>query len=456
MRWRWPARSRSTARRSRSRRPTACSTCATGSTPPTPAPDATGVTASIVSISASEQVLILTADETGTDAQIGVADTAGSVLQDLGLIDGGGGFQNELQEARNAQLLVDGLATIIERQSNTVDDVFGGVTLSLFKAEAGTTIKLDVERDLNQVKSAIVDFVDAYNELRSFINQQALTDVPEDDETGAGILAGTSALSEVRSRLSAAVGAAVDAADPTLAVLAEIGITFQSPGQAGDPLLANTLEIDEAKLDDALLTKTDAVRALFSFQLTSSSPSVALVGLHRHHQLCRGRLHPQRRLCRWRDRVGQHRRRGRWQRRRQRRGLGQGSEGGRGRRRGPAAALHRQRRRERHPARSLGRHRRAALWRGRWPGRRDQRPARQRDRRPRGPERARPGAHRAPRAAPRARAGTPDGALRRDGDGAHHDEPAARQPAPADRIRRSIATSRHLPLDGGGHPLHLG
>jgi len=240
--------------------------------------DATGVTASIVSISDSEHVLILTADETGTDAAIGVADTGGSVLQDLGLIDGGGGFQNELQEARNALLLVDGLGTTIERQSNTVDDVFSGVTLSLFKAEAGTTIDLDVERDLNQVKSAIVDFVDAYNELRGFINQQARTDVPEDDETGAGILAGTSALSEIRARLSGAVGAAVDAADPALAVLAEIGITFQGAGQVGDPMLANTLAIDEAKLDDALLTKTDAVRALFTFRMSSSSPSVALVG----------------------------------------------------------------------------------------------------------------------------------------------------------------------------------
>jgi flagellar hook-associated protein 2 len=240
--------------------------------------DATGVTASIVSISDSEQVLILTADETGTDATISAADTTGSVLQDLGLTDGLGGFQNQLQEPLNAELLVDGLATVIERQSNTIDGIFTGVTLSLFKAEAGTTIKLDVERDLNQVKSAIVDFVDAYNELRSFINQQALTEVPEDDETGAGVLAGTSALSEVRSRLSAAIGAAVDAADPTLAVLAQIGITFQSAGQVGDPLLANTLAIDESKLDDALLTQTDAVRALFSFQMSSSSPNVALVG----------------------------------------------------------------------------------------------------------------------------------------------------------------------------------
>jgi flagellar hook-associated protein 2 len=240
--------------------------------------DATGVTASIVSISGTEQVLILTADKTGTDAAITAGDTSGSVLQGLGVIDGAGAFQSELQPAQNALIQVDGLATTIERQSNTINDVFTGVTLSLFKAEPGTTIKLDVERDLNQVKSAIVDFVDAYNELRTYINQQALTNVPEDDDTGAGILAGTSALSAARSQLSAAVGAAVDGTSPIFAVLAQIGITIQGPGQVADPTQANTLAIDETKLDDALLNQTDAVRALFSFQMSSSSPDAVLAG----------------------------------------------------------------------------------------------------------------------------------------------------------------------------------
>ncbi len=240
--------------------------------------DATGVTASIVSISASEQVLVLTADKTGTDAAITVADTSGSLLQGLGVIDGAGAFQSELQTAQNALITVDGLSTTIARQSNTIDDVFTGVTLNLFKAEPGTTVKLDVERDLNQVKSAIVDFVDAYNELRTYINQQAQTDVPDDDETGAGVLAGTSALSDARSQLTAAIGAAVDGASPIFAVLAQIGITIQGPGQVADPTQANTLSIDETKLDDALLNQTDAVRALFTFQMSSSSPDAVLAG----------------------------------------------------------------------------------------------------------------------------------------------------------------------------------
>jgi flagellar hook-associated protein 2 len=240
--------------------------------------DATGVTASIVSISATEQVLILTADATGTDATISVADSAGAVLQSLGVLDGGGAFKNELQAAQNSELLVDGLATIIERQSNTIDDVFGGVTLSLFKAEPGTTVKLDVERDLNQVKSAIVDLVDAYNELRGFINQQALRDVPEGDESGAGVLAGVSALSEIRARLAAVISGAVQGEDPTLTVLAQVGITIRSAGSVADPLLANTLDVDETKLDDALLNRADAVRELFAFRMSSSSPDVVLLG----------------------------------------------------------------------------------------------------------------------------------------------------------------------------------
>jgi flagellar hook-associated protein 2 len=183
-----------------------------------------------------------------------------------------------LQAAQNSELLVDGLGTIIERQSNTIDDVFGGVTLSLFKAEPGTTIKLDVERDLNQVKSAIVDLVDAYNELRGFINQQALSDVPEGDESGAGVLAGVSALSEIRARLAAVIGGAVQGDDPSLTVLAQIGITIRSAGSVADPLLANTLDVDETKLDDALLNRADAVRELFAFRMSSSSPDVVLLG----------------------------------------------------------------------------------------------------------------------------------------------------------------------------------
>jgi flagellar hook-associated protein 2 len=105
-----------------------------------------------------------------------------------------------------------------------------------------------------------------------------VTEVPEGDESGAGVLAGTSALSEVRARLAAAVGGVVDGDDPALAVLAQVGITILGPGEVGDPLLANTLEIDETALDEALVGQADAVRELFVFGMSSSSPDAILVG----------------------------------------------------------------------------------------------------------------------------------------------------------------------------------
>ncbi|MEZ5931400.1 MAG: flagellar filament capping protein FliD [Alphaproteobacteria bacterium] len=253
--------------------------------------NASGVTASIITISANEHILTLTADETGTDAAITLTDSGGvaapgddEILLGLGIIDSGSAIKNQLQAANNAQIRVDGLEAIggvdvIERQTNTIDDVLDGVTLSLFKAEAGTTVTLDVEPDLNQVKSSIVDMVDAYNELRTYINTQAQSEIEDEDgEIVEGLLAGTSVLSEIRSKLSNAIGGAVQGGDAAFSSLAEIGITILGKAEVGNPLLANTLAIDEAKLDEALLNRPDAVRDLFAFDFSSSSSDVLLVG----------------------------------------------------------------------------------------------------------------------------------------------------------------------------------
>ncbi len=248
--------------------------------------NATGVTANFVSISDTQHVFTLTADETGSDAAITVADTSGTVLETLGILDNGGAINNELQPANNAEIVVDGLDAIggigtIERQTNTIDDVFDGLTLSLFKAEAGTTINLDVQNDLNEVKSAIIDVVDGYNELRTFLNTQAQTEITDEDgEVSESLLAGTRVLSDIRSSLSAAVSSSVNGNDPAFSSLAEIGISIQGAGSVADPTFANTLVIDESRLDEALLNNADDVKELFTFGLSSDSTDVVLVGFN--------------------------------------------------------------------------------------------------------------------------------------------------------------------------------
>lgn len=341
--------------------------------------NATGVSASIVSVSSSEHILVLTSDETGVNMTLD-NETSG-VLASLGIsADGGATFSNELQAAQKAQISVNGLldnsayqsavvtdaaaalssyttiaggaqsfeiradgallgtvnytnadslddlaATInaiagvtasvetvdgesrlkisadgggalsftadsanavtelgltqqqlvIERNSNTIDDLIEGVTLDLFQAEVGTTISLDIEQDLNAVKTALQDFVVAYNEVKVFINQNSPDTV---DPDSGGVLFGSSVISDLESRLSSIIGSGADGVSEAFTVFQQIGIEFVDNGTISDPLLADTLTIDDAELDSALLSNIDDVKSLFTFEFSSSDPRVSLIG----------------------------------------------------------------------------------------------------------------------------------------------------------------------------------
>jgi len=167
---------------------------------------------------------------------------------------------------------------IIERDSNTISDVLTGITLTLFQAEVGTTVKLDVEQNLSQVKSAVVNFVDAYNAIKVFINAQGLVDPATGQKSAdAGPLFGNSALSTVEQNLARILGLGAQNITDGLRVLAEVGIIFTDNNSLEDPTFADTLEIDETVLDEALLNKPEEFRRLFAFDFTASDPRVALL-----------------------------------------------------------------------------------------------------------------------------------------------------------------------------------
>lgn len=340
---------------------------------------ATGVTASIVAVSASEHYLLLTADQTGTS--ITLADTGGTPLESIGILNGGA-IKNELQAAQSAKMYADGLLdqtnTIYEsslqaasttqigssgsltftrdsdsaplgtiaynstdslqdladainagatdvtasvvtdgggvrleisavagtsisesgagsaitdlginnkrleitRSSNTVDDLFAGVTLSLFQAEKGTTVTLDIEKDLSAVKTAIANVVDSYNALRQFINtNHAINKTTGQAADNAGVLFSSPALAEVTQKLNNIFGQGAQGVNADYQVLSQIGINFVDINQT-DPLLSQNLEIDETKLDAALLNNPDDVRRLFAFDFASSDPRVSLLGFN--------------------------------------------------------------------------------------------------------------------------------------------------------------------------------
>ncbi len=228
-----------------------------------------GVTATIVSSDANTHYLVLTSNKTGEANAIDFGGDAG-LTDGLGLT-AAGGIKNELVEAKNAIIDVNGIEGI-ERASNTIDDVLSGVTLSLLKAEPGTTITLKVEPNLGAVKTAIYDFVEAYNAIRDFATaQRTASDRDGDGKVGdneVGAMAYDQLMRDVLSQLSTLVASNAEGAPDGFASLGQLGIVLGSD---------NKLTVDETILDNKLLTNVDGVKNLFAFGSTVSDSRVTVL-----------------------------------------------------------------------------------------------------------------------------------------------------------------------------------
>ncbi|MBR9971452.1 flagellar filament capping protein FliD [Magnetospirillum sulfuroxidans] len=218
----------------------------------------TGVKASVIKVSDDEYMMVLTGSETA--ATITLADSSGSALQDLGLIDENGDKADVLQAAQVAQLKIDGVT--IERTSNEIDDAIDGITLTLYKAEAGNTMTLEIDNSLSDIKEQILALVETYNAFRDFVltNQTTTSSGTADD---SAVLFGDSTLRSISTSLQEALGSAIDKTS-----MAVLGLSFDS---------SNYLVLDEDTLDDALLNDLDQIESLFSYQATTSNGNLSLL-----------------------------------------------------------------------------------------------------------------------------------------------------------------------------------
>lgn len=216
-----------------------------------------GVKASVLQISDDEYMLVLSAVDTGQEITFDTDGADTTLAQSLGFVDAAGAYSNELVTADQAIFSIDGVE--VTRSSNTVDDVIDGVTLYLYAEEAGTEITLEVEEDASTAYSAIEAFVDAYNELRSFIITNQAYEAGEGADEDA-VLFGDSLLSSVSTAVYGALSFSTDS--DTYSSLASIGITLDD---------SNYLVIDEEVLEEALVSNFDDVANLFSYSGETNS-----------------------------------------------------------------------------------------------------------------------------------------------------------------------------------------
>lgn len=221
--------------------------------------DTSGVRATVLKVSSDSYRLVLSSVDTGKT--IAATDEEGGVLASLGVIDDEGAFADELQEAQDAIVSLDGVQ--VSRDSNDIDDLIEGMTFRLYQTTPDdTSISVEVGADVSGVKTAIQSLVDAYNAFRDFaVSQQTLTS--SGTASSDSVLFGDGTLRSANSSIYDALNKRIGSE-----AMALLGLSFDEN---------NKLVLDETTLDDALLDDLDAVQSLLSFQMEASSSEVMLL-----------------------------------------------------------------------------------------------------------------------------------------------------------------------------------
>ncbi len=178
--------------------------------------------------------LILTSADTGTDAAF-TADFGGL----------GGGLAPTLTNvsaAADASLTIDSIP--VTSAGNSVGSAISGLTFDLLGVEEGATITVRVDTDTTAIADRVQAFVDAYNDVFTYLNDQSLPDAT---------LRGHPALRSVASRLQT-LAVLPGGGDGAYSMLAQVGISQGAQRQ---------LEFDRARFEAALGDGFADVRNLF-------------------------------------------------------------------------------------------------------------------------------------------------------------------------------------------------
>jgi flagellar hook-associated protein 2 len=170
--------------------------------------------------------LVLTGRETGADNDFTV-DTSGMTGSTLAF------NSTNSMNAQDAIFTVNNVT--INSSSNEVDDAIPGTTLDLVTADPDTTVAIEISQNVDSTESKIQDFVDAYNELVSYLTTQRTSAVSGDDNS----IGSESVVRSLRSTLSGLLSKSVTSG--SLKNLAELGLEFQTDG---------TLDFDQDTFED--------------------------------------------------------------------------------------------------------------------------------------------------------------------------------------------------------------
>lgn len=209
-----------------------------------------GVTASYDS--ANDRVTL--SNNTTGDVGISVSESPGGVLAALGLTTG------SLVRGQNAEFTLDGGATLTSL-SNTLDATSHGIAGLNVTVNSETTQTIAVKSDTSSMKTSIQNFINAFNDVQSFIESSSKITTDSKGKVTAAALSGNREVQSWSQELRSTAFAAISGLSGTISRLENLGIDFKSG--------SSELEIkDDSKLTAALTNKSADVAEFFQTATT--------------------------------------------------------------------------------------------------------------------------------------------------------------------------------------------
>jgi len=215
-----------------------------------------GVTASY---DATNDRMVLTSTSTG-DIGIGATETSGGLLDALGLTS-----NSTLQHGQNALFSVNGGDTVTSMSNTLSSDDLGvtGLTLAVTSVDTQT---VTVAADATSMQTAIQEYIDAYNTVQTYLEEQTKTSIGSDGSVTTSTLSSNLEVQNIGSSLRSRTFAAVSDVTGTIDRLSDLGIDFD---------LSGTLSIsDSTTLTAALTNSSDSVAEFFGTATTGFGPKI--------------------------------------------------------------------------------------------------------------------------------------------------------------------------------------
>lgn len=177
-----------------------------------------------------------------------------------------------VQAAANASISLgsgSGAMTITS-PTNQIDNVFNGITLNLAGADPSQPVTITVGSNSQAENTAITNFVNAYNTVIGFINQN---NTYNSQTKQGGILLGDFEANTILNSLGTAATSAVAGVSSLANNLAEVGITVNADGT----LAVNSSTLSQALSGQLSGVSSDDVRRLFVQDGQSSNSAIQFV-----------------------------------------------------------------------------------------------------------------------------------------------------------------------------------